>query len=161
MTYHSLTFFFADNADDVHGFTVSSEDHKAIFHDSFEFGDSVECVKNDWNTAVSLNADYTNYQRVAGNIMKTVYNPHGEDGSTCTMIDAVTVPVPAKFATVKLPTIADVDATGTKAVTTASFNVNFDDIDRDNVKENYNFEVTVTITADVSASGFVEFKPIA
>jgi len=153
ITINSLTFYFADHTDDAHGFTVSSEDHKAIFHDSFEFGDSVECVKNDWNTAVSLNADYTNYQRVPGNIMNTVYTPHGEDGSTCTMIDSVTVAVPSKFATVKLPTIADIDATGTKAVTTASFNVNFDDIDRDNVKENYNFEVTVTITSTVNADG--------
>ena len=86
-------------------------------------------------------------------LMKDIYDPHGEDGSTCEMIQSVKIDIPDEFATIAFPTV-QYDASGnpvSTAETKTVIYVNFDDIDDKNDKENYGFEVTITVTGTYDA----------
>jgi hypothetical protein len=152
MTIKSLVFKFDDNASDVHGFTITGEDHNAIYLDSFEFGDNHECTKNDWNTAVVYDNDEV-YKRVVGTLETITYDPHAEEGG-CEMIKGVIVKLPGDGKVVAFPTAADADSTG-KATATTTINVNFKDIDREDNVEVYNFNVDVTVTCTFNADGTI------
>jgi len=149
LTIKSLVFEFNDNTKDAHGFTITGEDHNAIYLDSFEFGDNHECTKNDWNTAVTYDGDTANYLRVVGTLETKPYDPHAEEGG-CEMIKAVKVVLPDGGKKIAFPTAA------APAATTTTINANFKDIDRDGNEEVYNFNVTVTVTCTFNADGSIK-----
>ena len=167
-TLKSLTFTWADNPKDEHGFTVTGEDHNAIYLDSFEFGDDAQCTKNDWNTAVTKDGDSENYMRDVGTLAAGTYAPHGTDGTKCDLIKTVTVDIPTKdgFNKIAFPTMTitenedgstttvyDGNLVDGKYVKETSFNVNFKDIDRDGNEEVYNFDVIITVAATFNDDG--------
>ena len=176
----SITFEWDDYAKDAHGFTVTGEDHNAIYDDEFEFGDSDQCNMNDWNTAVTLNKDFPNYKRVVGNLASKQYAPHGEDGSECTMIKAVTVAIPEAFQTIVFPSVTVAedktvtingtqckDETDTLIPNTyyvdTCYQINFDDAEIRNgglQKDNYSFALTFRVIGvlDPITNEFSDFE---
>jgi len=157
LSISKLYFEFADNLKDAHKFTITGEDHNAIYLDSFEFGDNFECTKNDWNTAVTYDGATADYVRVVGTLETTPYAPHAEEPG-CDMIKGVTVVLPEAKA-ITFPKAADADSTG-KATATTTINVNFKDIDREDNEEIYNFEMIVTVTCTFNADGTIATSTI-
>ena len=159
-TIDTLTFYFDDNLLDPHGFTITGEDHNAIFLDSFEFGDDNQCKANNWNTNVWNNTNVADeYDRVVGTLASIPYAPHGTDGSKCDLIQGIKIAIPGGTV-LTFPTTASAQDTDGKYYELTTVRVNFEDKDAKDAIEEYDFTVVIKVAVTFDADGAIETSAI-